>query len=403
MRQVRSLMEREERDAVTTARALRASSLFADCSDDDLERIAALLDERTTAPGAWLVREGEPATELFLVRTGAVEVTKRAESGDEHRLATLGPGASFGELTFVDRGPRSASVRALDETTVAVLSMADLDRVTAADDGMRARMLRGLAGFLAQRLRGVSEVTATALQRELELAETRVSMATFLTYVILVMVGYGFAMRFVADLAKRAQDTTFVSVPIVLLFAVPLYAMMRRSGEPLATYGLTLRGGRAAAWDALVWSMPLLLGALVTKIALVLGNAAFADAPIFAFGGLRDPSVSSSAFQVACISNAAYLTLVPMQELIARGALQTPLARFLVGRHATTMAIVIANALFTASHLYLSTTFALLAMVPGFVFGWLYARHGTLVAPIVAHVVLGAWSFFVLGFDRMLV
>lgn len=388
---------------MTTAGALRASALFAECSDDDLERIAALLNERTTPAGAYLVREGEPATELFIVRTGAVEVTKRAEEGGEHRLATLGPGASFGELTFVDRGPRSASVRAIDETTVAVLPMAALDDVTAADDGMRARMLRGLAGFLAHRLRGVSEVTATALQRELELADTRVAMATFLTYVILIMVGYGFAMRFVADLAKRAQDTTFVSVPIVLMFAVPLYAMMRRSGEPLATYGLTWRGGRAAARDALVWSVPLLVGALVTKIALVHGVAAYADAPIFAFGGLRDPTVSRAAVGIACLTNVVYLALVPVQELIARGALQSPLARFLVGRHATTMAIIIANALFTASHLYLSTSFALLSMVPGFVWGWLYARHGTLVAPVVAHAVLGAWSFFVLGFDRMLV
>jgi len=67
------------------------------------------------------------------------------------------------------------------------------------------------------------------------------------------------------------------------------------------------------------------------------------------------------------------------------------------------MAIVIANALFTAAHLYLSIGFALLAMIPGFLWGWLYARHGTLVAPVVSHIVLGWWAFFVLGFDRLLV
>ena len=53
--------------------------------------------------------------------------------------------------------------------------------------------------------------------------------------------------------------------------------------------------------------------------------------------------------------------IVPLLE-IARGALQSPLQRFLVGPYATALAIVIANALFTASHLYLSTTFALIAL-----------------------------------------
>jgi membrane protease YdiL (CAAX protease family) len=66
-------------------------------------------------------------------------------------------------------------------------------------------------------------------------------------------------------------------------------------------------------------------------------------------------------------------------------------------------AVVVANFLFVASHLYLSTTFALLAMIPGFLWGALYARHGTLVAPIVSHWFLGWWFFFVLGFDRLLV
>jgi membrane protease YdiL (CAAX protease family) len=91
------------------------------------------------------------------------------------------------------------------------------------------------------------------------------------------------------------------------------------------------------------------------------------------------------------------------QEFTARGALQSPLQRFLVGPHSRALAIVIANALFTASHLYLSATFAVIAMIPGFLWGWLYARHGTLVAPIVSHALIGWWALFVLGFDRLLV
>ena len=217
-------------DLESTARELRRCSLFHDFSDDELlAGIVPLLEERTIAPGTIVVREGEPASERFIIRDGLVEVTKRAAGAShDHRLTTLRAGATFGELTLVDRGPRSASVQALERTTVAVLQMEDLDRVTEQDAGVRVRMLRNLTMFLAGRLRGVSEVTAAALQNELELAQTRVAMRTFLTYVVFIMVVYGFALRIAADLARTASNTSLVSIPMVLVFTVPLYLMMRR-------------------------------------------------------------------------------------------------------------------------------------------------------------------------------
>ena len=386
-----------------TARELQRCVLFSDFSDADLVRIVPLLEEQTIAPGTVIVREGDPATELFIIRAGLVEVAKCAPGTTvDHRLTTLGAGASFGELTLVDRGPRSASVRALEPTTVAILQMEALDRATEQDAGLRVRMLRNLAAFLAGRLRGVSEVTAAALQNELELAQTRVSMATFLTYVIFIMVAYGFGMHLVSELAHTAADTTLVTIPMLLCFAGPLFMMMRRSGEPIATYGLTLRGAGAAARDAIVWTLPVL--ALVTglKLLLVRSLSSLDGVPVFQLGGLLDPSVAASETRFALVMSLGYVALVPLQEFVARGALQGPLQRFLVGPHATALAIVIADALFTASHLYLSTTFALIALFPGLLWGWLYSRHGTLVAPIVSHVLIGWWTLFVLGFDRLL-
>jgi membrane protease YdiL (CAAX protease family) len=281
--------------------------------------------------------------------------------------------------------------------------MADLDRATEHAVDVRARMYRNLGTFLAGRLRGVSEVTAAALQHELELAQTRVAMGTFLTYVIFLMVAYSFGMHFVAAYAHSAADTTLVTIPMILLFAAPLWVMMRRSGEPIATYGITLRGAGKAAVDAFLWTIPVLALTTLLKLGLVHNVAALADAPVFSVGGYFDAHVAPGTVWFTFVMSLAYLALVPLQEFIARGALQSPLQRFLVGPHSRGLAIVIANALFTASHLYLSATFAVIAMIPGFLWGWLYARHGTLVAPIVSHALIGWWALFVLGFDRLLV
>jgi CRP-like cAMP-binding protein len=390
--------------SAATARELRACVLFQDFTDRELATVIPLVEERVVPAGAAIVREGEPAVELFVIRDGAVEVTKRAPgASNDHQLGTLHAGDTFGEMTFIDRAPRSATVRAIAPTRVAVLRMDDLDAATADDAAVRARMLRNLSAFLARRLRGVSEVTAGALEQELQLAQTRVAMGTFLTYVILMMVAYSFAMRLVYDLAKSAADTSIVSIPIILGFTIPLYVMMRRSGEPIATYGLTLRNVGAAIVDTLRWTVPLLVLATILKIALVRNVASLAGAPVFRLGGFLDPTATSSEAWFALVMSLAYIVIVPLQEFVARGALQSPLQRFLVGRYATVLAIVIANAMFTASHLYLSTTFALISLLPGLLWGWLYARHGTLVAPILSHILVGWWGFFVLGFDKILV
>jgi len=44
----------------------------------------------------------------------------------------------------------------------------------------------------------------------------------------------------------------------------------------------------------------------------------------------------------------------------------------------------------------------LISLLPGLPWGWLYTRHGTLIAPIVSHVLVGSIGLFVLGFDQLL-
>lgn len=387
-----------------TYAALRASVLFADFSDAELAAIAPLVGERRLSAGATLVREGEPARELFLVRSGRVEVCKRAlDGGLDHRLTTLGPGDTIGEMALVDRAPRSASIRALQPTVVAVLAMDALDAALAGEPELRARLLRNLSTFVGRRLRDLSEVGVAALERELALARTRVAMGTFLTYVILMMVAYGFVLRLVGDLASSVADTSVFSVPVILVFALPVWVMVRRSGEPLATYGVTWHGARAAIRDGILWSIPIIAGATLLKVVMIRTMPALADVPVVSLGGWLDPRGPVGSWQYVLATNLLYFAVVPIQEFVVRGAMQGPLERFLVGPHARATAVVIANFLFIASHLYLSTSFALTSFVPGLVWGALYARHQTLIAPIVSHWTFGLWAFLVLGFDQVLV
>jgi cyclic nucleotide-binding protein len=72
-------------------------------------------------PGEVIFREGEPASCAYFIDKGEVEVS-RMDNGREQAVARLSGGDYFGEMGLLsDRTTRSATVRALAETRVAVV------------------------------------------------------------------------------------------------------------------------------------------------------------------------------------------------------------------------------------------------------------------------------------------
>jgi CRP-like cAMP-binding protein len=69
-------------------------------------------------PGESVVREGDPATRLYLILGGHA----RVEQAVLGQVATLGPGDYFGELALIDQQARSASVVAQDELECLIVS-----------------------------------------------------------------------------------------------------------------------------------------------------------------------------------------------------------------------------------------------------------------------------------------
>lgn len=78
--------------------------------------------EKRFAPGDVILSEDEPASDLFVLRSGKVKVTKRGRGGREHLLDVLGPGSIFGEMAILDKKNRSATVTA--ETSVRCVLLA---------------------------------------------------------------------------------------------------------------------------------------------------------------------------------------------------------------------------------------------------------------------------------------
>ena len=132
---------------------LREMALFGGRKPETLAELTACMQRRSLKDGEILFRRGDDGDELFLIRKGAVRIMLPIQQGQAHHLATFGRGDFFGEMSFLDREPRSADALASGETELYVLSRERFDEFASGHKRLALNLLEGLARALAIRLR----------------------------------------------------------------------------------------------------------------------------------------------------------------------------------------------------------------------------------------------------------
>ncbi len=95
--------------------ALAATPLLSSLDRKTIKRLAEQGKHRSYAAGDTIVREGAPASALYIILSGKVHV-ERADGGGSGPAPMLGPGDFFGELALIEEHPRSATIIADDPT-----------------------------------------------------------------------------------------------------------------------------------------------------------------------------------------------------------------------------------------------------------------------------------------------
>jgi CRP/FNR family cyclic AMP-dependent transcriptional regulator len=126
--------------------------LLGQLTDEDVEWVGRVGERVAAAAGEVLIHEGRHVARLYVLLAGRAEV---AVSG-VGRVATMEVGDVFGEMSFVDAMPPSATVRAATPSIVLAIDKAELGRHIAEDPTFGCRFYRALAIFLSDRLRAAT-------------------------------------------------------------------------------------------------------------------------------------------------------------------------------------------------------------------------------------------------------
>ncbi|MEM6298868.1 MAG: cyclic nucleotide-binding domain-containing protein [Bacteroidota bacterium] len=143
------------------AKALRQSPLFEELDESALHYIAKKAKTRQYFPNDVIVWQGKDSDSLFLITNGIV-VIKRVSGTEEHTLAYLMPGNTFGEVGLLENKPRSANVVAMSDVDCLVIQRDEFFDIMHRYPGVAIAMAKMLGHYLVEMNRRQSRANKQA-------------------------------------------------------------------------------------------------------------------------------------------------------------------------------------------------------------------------------------------------
>lgn len=136
---------------------IRNVTIFAGIAEDNVRRIVGECTTSTHGPGEVIIREGTPASNIYVVLKGKVKVVLNIDE-EPLEVCEFGPGHCLGETSVIGITSHSASVVVIQETVLLEISRQTLMHVYDNDKGFFSLLILNIARELARRLHRTDDI-----------------------------------------------------------------------------------------------------------------------------------------------------------------------------------------------------------------------------------------------------
>ena len=342
-----------------------------------LKQLYSIMRVYTCPAGTQLITEGDLTASLYYIRNGHVTVYREAhDSLEERQLAELQNGLILGEISLLDGKPRSASAKVIKDTELIEFNPKDILELPDGHE-LLADLRGSLAAAVTTRMREQNDKYISAMEREMIAIKERQLFGQFFLYTMSVM-AIGMVVNDILSkhILKVNIYTQTFAWQYLLIILVPSFFVIWKMGIPLKELGLTKFKFKQSFWEGLLFSVLAMVIVFLAAWALqVLGIKERNPAPF-----ILGPTLS-------------YFFHSLLQEMIARGFLQSSFQRFLNDKGGM-RSVILASILFGVFHLHFGVMAVVMTSVSGILFGTIYLRHRNLVGPTLVHFFAGGAAFW---------
>ncbi|MFK7778214.1 MAG: cyclic nucleotide-binding domain-containing protein [Gimesia sp.] len=147
-----------------TEQLINECVLFQSVTPDEMEELLSFSESEDFSAGTPILDEGNSTRYLWIIQSGSCEVRKKLSNGTEQSLAQLGAFSIFGEMSFFNPAPHSASVVALTNVRTVRLPGREFDQKLKAGDSGAQKVVFNTLRVLSDRLRLMDKWTAEMVE-----------------------------------------------------------------------------------------------------------------------------------------------------------------------------------------------------------------------------------------------
>lgn len=147
---------------------LRHCRLFELLNDEEIGKVAQLVEEHHFHKGDYVCREGAWGDSMYIIGAGEVKITKKLDVEHIWEITSLRHGDFFGEVALIDGSPRTATAVAITPTTVLELYGREFKILLSKGDTLSQKMLESLLRTLINRLRATDELASHIMSEKLK-------------------------------------------------------------------------------------------------------------------------------------------------------------------------------------------------------------------------------------------
>ncbi|WP_258956668.1 cyclic nucleotide-binding domain-containing protein [Legionella sainthelensi] len=220
--------------------------LFQNINPQDLEILLQFVKRVKLKKNQYLFYEDTQGDSVYLIKSGKIGI----ESKGQH-LTDLFSGDYLGEMSILDRRPRSSSVYAATPSELYAINMMELqDKYPQ----IYAQLIVNLSKALPDRLREANNLATNTLKKEISLLKNQVHTARFMTY-LLVIISLFIILKDITAWAQFSETPNVLNIRITLVLAFIFFVVMWKNGYSLAEMGLTFKNSKQSVIESLIVSL----------------------------------------------------------------------------------------------------------------------------------------------------
>lgn len=135
---------------------LRDVPFFHDLTDNEVAVMSGVVNRQNFKLGDTIFKESEDGAALYIIKKGEVKACKTAPDGELFTLTIMKDGEIFGEMSFLDGRPRSATVVAVSDLETYVIDKNDFEKLVDGNPRIIYKLLRNIVFTIHSIVRGMN-------------------------------------------------------------------------------------------------------------------------------------------------------------------------------------------------------------------------------------------------------